>query len=330
MGEIDQEKVAIKAYPLGICAGVDYAWKHARKFLEEDGQAYIIGGNMVNNNLIVKDLRQRGGISVETVHEVPDGAIAYRTAHGGSDAELDILRKKGALVRDFTCLLVANVYDRFNRALAAAAEFGLEPSLLYVCKPDLKHREVAGVVEQFRDHLTIVPHEVPIEELREEEGKYYAIDSQTTMNVEEVRAIVSRMKEIIPSAKTALTNRAGICFATFNRQNALNAVLAEQPDQLLVFGSTISSNTKELVKIGKNAGVETHLLETGALVTEDLVRGHLRVAVSGGASVPIEEPNIAMERLAALGYESRTISAAKERDFFADKIQPPVHDFRNG
>ena len=321
------EKVAIKAYPLGVCAGVNYTWFSARDSLEEDKEAYIIGGNMVNNHLIVRDLKQRGGISVERPEDVPVGKIAYRTAHDGSDAELKILRDRKVLVRDFSCPLVERVYERFTGAMIEAASRRLNPRLLYVCKSDLEHREVKGVIEQFREYLTVVPHEVPIEELTEEKGSYYAIDSQTTMNVFDAMMMVSKIKERIPSAVTP--NRAGICFATYNRQNALRAVLSEKPELLLVFGSTISSNTKELVNIGLAAGVKTHLLETGDMVTEKMVTGVNKVAVSGGASVPIEQPNLAMERLASFGYTQRVVEVAKEPDFFADKIQPRVFDFRD-
>ena len=52
---------------------------------------------------VVDDLRQRGAVFVEELHEIPDDAIVIFSAHGVSRAVQEEARNRGLKVFDATC-----------------------------------------------------------------------------------------------------------------------------------------------------------------------------------------------------------------------------------
>lgn len=135
--------------------------------------------------------------------------------------------------------------------------------------------------------------------------------NQTTMLARESRAIGDRLRQ-------ALTARDGerglaesfrdfdtICRATQDNQDAALEVAGGQPDLFLVVGGYDSSNTKNLARVGDDAGVPAyhiegpHCLRPEALLHRDRASGRieerlawlparrpLRVALTAGASTP--------------------------------------------
>jgi len=76
-----------------------------------------------------------------------------------------------------------------------------------------------------------------------------------------------------------------ICYATENRQMAVKGV-ATFCDLLLVVGSGNSSNSKRLVEVGQNYGVESFLVNDWSEVNPAWLKGVKSVGVTAGASAP--------------------------------------------
>jgi 4-hydroxy-3-methylbut-2-en-1-yl diphosphate reductase len=76
-----------------------------------------------------------------------------------------------------------------------------------------------------------------------------------------------------------------ICYATENRQMAVKGV-ARYCDLLLVVGSQNSSNSKRLVEVSGNAGVQAYLINDYGEVNSAWLDGVRNVAVTAGASAP--------------------------------------------
>ena len=76
-----------------------------------------------------------------------------------------------------------------------------------------------------------------------------------------------------------------ICYATENRQMAVKAISANV-DLLLVVGSENSSNSKRLVEVGDNFGVNSHLVNDCRDVDPGWLDGVKNVGVTAGASAP--------------------------------------------
>ncbi|MGB0765495.1 MAG: 4-hydroxy-3-methylbut-2-enyl diphosphate reductase, partial [Luminiphilus sp.] len=66
---------ALLANPRGFCAGVDRAIDIVNRALEVFGSPVYVRHEVVHNRFVVDDLRQRGAVFVEELHEIPDDAI---------------------------------------------------------------------------------------------------------------------------------------------------------------------------------------------------------------------------------------------------------------
>ena len=66
------------ANPRGFCAGVDRAIDIVNRALEVFGRPIYVRHEVVHNKTVVDDLRDRGAVFVEELHEVPDDAIVIK------------------------------------------------------------------------------------------------------------------------------------------------------------------------------------------------------------------------------------------------------------
>src|SRR5699024_2962357 len=74
-----------------------------------------------------------------------------------------------------------------------------------------------------------------------------------------------------------------ICYATSNRQQAVQAVAAES-DLVLVLGSQNSSNSRRLAEVAESQGVPAHLVDDAESVELSWLAGGSRVGVTAAAS----------------------------------------------
>ena len=98
------------ANPRGFCAGVDRAIDIVNRALEVFGPPIYVRHEVVHNRYVVDDLRQRGAVFVEELHEVPDDAIVIFSAHGVSKAVQQEADRRQLKVFDATCPLVTKVH----------------------------------------------------------------------------------------------------------------------------------------------------------------------------------------------------------------------------
>src|SRR5690606_24877103 len=98
------------ANPRGFCAGVDRAIEIVNRALEVFGPPIYVRHEVVHNKFVVEDLRERGAIFVEELHQVPDGFIVIFSAHGVSQAVRMEADRRGLKVFDATCPLVTKVH----------------------------------------------------------------------------------------------------------------------------------------------------------------------------------------------------------------------------
>src|SRR5690625_4030362 len=98
------------ANPRGFCAGVDRAIDIVNRALEVFGAPVYVRHEVVHNKFVVDDLRERGAVFVQELHEVPDDAIVIFSAHGVSKAVQDEAKRRDLKVFDATCPLVTKVH----------------------------------------------------------------------------------------------------------------------------------------------------------------------------------------------------------------------------
>ena len=103
-------KVLLRVRPRGFCAGVVRAVDIVELALEAYGNPVYVHHEIVHNTYVVEQLRRRGAIFVETIEEVPHGAVLVFSAHGVPPTVRDEAKARSLKVIDATCPLVTKVH----------------------------------------------------------------------------------------------------------------------------------------------------------------------------------------------------------------------------
>jgi 4-hydroxy-3-methylbut-2-enyl diphosphate reductase len=266
------------AAPRGYCAGVDRAVQTVERALELYGPPVYVRKEIVHNKHVVAQLRERGAIFVEELdHEVPEGAMTVFSAHGVSPAVHADAARRGLRTIDATCPLVTKVH---REALKFAAD-----GYTIVLIGHAGHEEVEGTMGEAPEQIVLVETEDDVDRLEVADPERVAYVSQTTLSVDETRAVIARLRERFPSITGPRTD--DICYATTNRQAAVKQ-MAGECDLVLVIGSRNSSNSNRLVDVARAAGADSHLIDNESQVRESWLEGARTVGITSGASAPEE------------------------------------------
>src|ERR1700739_4174915 len=103
-------KSLIRVRPRGFCAGVVRAVDIVELALQAYGPPVYVHHEIVHNRYVVEQLRQDGAIFVETVEEVPIGAVLVFSAHGVPPTTREEASLRELRVIDATCPLVTKVH----------------------------------------------------------------------------------------------------------------------------------------------------------------------------------------------------------------------------
>jgi 4-hydroxy-3-methylbut-2-en-1-yl diphosphate reductase len=273
---IAPEKLLLAA-PRGYCAGVDRAVQTVERALELYGAPVYVRKEIVHNKHVVEKLRERGAVFVESETEVPAGATAVFSAHGVAPSVHENAAARDLQVIDATCPLVTKVH---REALKFAAD-----DYTIVMIGHAGHEEVEGTMGEAPDHIVLVENESDADALEVPDPSKVAYISQTTLSVDETRAIIVRLRERFPAIVGPRTD--DICYATTNRQAAVKQ-LARECDLVLVIGSRNSSNSNRLVEVAREHGAASHLIDNETQVRDEWLDGMRVVGITSGASAPEE------------------------------------------
>jgi 4-hydroxy-3-methylbut-2-enyl diphosphate reductase len=147
------------------------------------------------------------------------------------------------------------------------------------------HEEVEGTMGEAPDHIVLIENEDDVDQLEVKDPSKVAYISQTTLSVDETRAIINKLRERFPAIVGPRTD--DICYATTNRQAAVKQ-LARHCELVLVIGSRNSSNSNRLVEVAREHGAEAHLIDNELQVREQWLDGKRVVGITSGASAPEE------------------------------------------
>ncbi|HEX8208235.1 MAG TPA: 4-hydroxy-3-methylbut-2-enyl diphosphate reductase [Solirubrobacteraceae bacterium] len=271
------EKLLLAA-PRGYCAGVDRAVQTVERALELHGAPVYVRKEIVHNKHVVEKLRERGAIFVDELDDtIPEGALTVFSAHGVSPAVHADAGRRNLRTIDATCPLVTKVH---REAVKFAAD-----GYTIVLIGHSGHEEVEGTMGEAPEHILLVETEEDVDRLEVEDPAKVAYISQTTLSVDETRAIITRLRERFPDITGPRTD--DICYATTNRQAAVKQ-MAEQCDLVLVIGSQNSSNSQRLVEVAREYGAESHLIDNAGQVDAAWLDNKRVVGISSGASAPEE------------------------------------------
>ena len=267
----------ILAQPRGFCAGVVRAIEIVERALAKYGAPVYVRHEIVHNRYVVERLKKMGAKFVEDLSEVPPGAHTIFSAHGVSKAVESEAVERDLSVLDATCPLVAKVHSEGKRYVAQGR------SLILIGHDG--HPEVEGTRGQIAGPVYLVQREEDVDNLDIPLDAPLAYVTQTTLSVDDTRAVIAALKQrftniIGPDTKD-------ICYATQNRQSAVRE-LGKMVDAILVVGARNSSNSNRLCEIGKEAGVPSYLIDSGAELDPAWVRNAKVVGLTAGAAAPEE------------------------------------------
>src|ERR1700716_2901829 len=265
------------ASPRGYCAGVDRAVQTVERALELYGAPVYVRKEIVHNKHVVEQLRDRGAVFVESETEVPEGATVVFSAHGVAPSVHSNAEHRKLHTIDATCPLVTKVH-------VEAKKFATDDYTI-VLVGHAGHEEVEGTMGEAPEHIVLIENESDVEKLEVKDPNKVAYTSQTTLSVDETRAIIARLRERFPAIVGPRTD--DICYATTNRQAAVKQ-LARECDLVLVIGSRNSSNSNRLVEVARDHGAESHLIDNEAQVRDEWLEGKNVVGITSGASAPEE------------------------------------------
>jgi 4-hydroxy-3-methylbut-2-enyl diphosphate reductase len=287
----DSSKRILLLKPRGFCAGVVRAIDIVNLALEYCGAPIYVRKEIVHNTRVVAELQSKGAVFVDSVDEVPSGALVIYSAHGVSPEVREHASSRKLRVIDATCPLVTKVHLEAMRF----AKQGY--TILLIGHRD--HDEVIGTLGEAPEQTILVSSEEEVEALDLTNPERVAYLTQTTLSIDEASGIIAALKRRYPAIEGPPAQ--DICYATENRQVAVKAV-SPKADLLLVVGSQNSSNSKRLVEVAGNMKLTGYLIEDEGSIDPQWFQGVSTVAVTAGASAPEHLVQKVIQHLRSKGF----------------------------
>lgn len=331
------------AKEFGFCYGVEraveYAYQTRVKFPDK---RIFLAGEIIHNPHVNAKLREMGIVFLKPSDKgfdysgVEPADVVILPAFGVTIHDFETLRAKGCVMVDTTCGSVLNVWKRVEayardgftslihgkyyheETRATASQVEKYPGGTYLVVRDMAQAEdvmayIAGTFAGGRDaFLTKYAHAASPHFDPDKHLQRIGVANQTTMLARESlaigEAVGATMGRVFGAEHRAAHFRTfdTICSATQDRQDAVNALLTEPLDLMLVIGGYNSSNTISLAALCAErvrtfhvedaAGIDPETKEirhrdlvTGKEVTETSwlpTSGAIRVGITAGASTP--------------------------------------------
>ncbi|HKB31137.1 MAG TPA: 4-hydroxy-3-methylbut-2-enyl diphosphate reductase [Streptosporangiaceae bacterium] len=308
------DREILLAGPRSFCAGVERAIEIVERVLEQYGAPVYVRRQIVHNAHVVGSLADRGAVFVEELDEVPDGSVVVFSAHGVAPAVRAEAARRGLEVVDATCPLVAKVHTEARRF----ADQGYQVVLI----GHAGHDEVEGTLGEAPGVVTLAETTADVARLRPSDESRVAYLMQTTLAVDEARSVEEALRRRFPAARGPGSD--DICYATTNRQQAVQAVAADA-DLVLVVGSANSSNSVRLVETAQRAGPPAYLIEDVGQIQLGWLAGVRVIGLTAGASAPpalVDEVIAAVRGLGRVEVTERVVATESVSFSLPKEVRP--------
>jgi 4-hydroxy-3-methylbut-2-enyl diphosphate reductase len=304
--EVVNDGEILLAQPRGFCAGVDRAITIVEQALIKFGAPIYVRHEIVHNAYVVNDLRARGAIFVDELHEVPAGNTLIFSAHGVSTAVRQEAERRGLKIFDATCPLVTKVHVEVIKMR--------KEGMTIIMIGHRGHPEVEGTMGQAPEGIHLVENIHDVQALTIPLDTPVAYVTQTTLSVDETKEIVDTLKAKYPHIQQP--KKQDICYATQNRQDAVK-FMAPQVDLVIVVGSPNSSNSNRLRELSEKLGVVAYMVDHPSQLNPEWFVGKKRIGLTAGASAPESLAQSIIGRIKELGPKSvRPLEGIVEKTAF--------------
>ncbi len=265
----------ILAEPRGFCSGVNRAINILENVVKNAEEPVYVYHEIVHNAWVVGRFRRQGVVFVDSLDDVPDGAVLLFSAHGVSPD----LRKRASDRKiktiDATCPLVHSIHSQARNY----AEEGYK--IIFIGKRG--HDEVIGIVGEAPDAIVLISSVEEVESLNFPCDQKLTYLLQTTLLATEATKIVDALHLKFPQLRDP--KHEGLCDSTQKRQEAARK-LAPEVDVVLVVGSANSSNSKRLAEVAREANVPAYLINGVEDIPWSKLTPDSKILLTAGASAP--------------------------------------------
>jgi len=280
----------VLAQPRGFCAGVERAIEIVERALEKYGPPIYVRHEIVHNRHVVERLRAKGACFVDDLADIPPGSVTIFSAHGVASAVEGEAAARNLPVIDATCPLVSKVHSEGQRYASQGREI--------ILIGHAGHPEIEGTMGRIEGTVHLIQAASEVAGLKVGDPDRLAFITQTTLSVDDTRAVIEALRERFPNIVGPDTK--DICYATQNRQRAARE-LAQAVDVVLVVGAANSSNSNRLRELAAEQGIPAYLIADADALDPRWIAGATSVGITAGASAPAELVQQLIDRLGELG-----------------------------
>ena len=263
------------ASPRGFCAGVNMAIETLETAIRLHGTPIYVFHEIVHNKHVVDRFTREGAVFVDTVEEVPEGAVLLFSAHGVAPEVRRVAAARRLRAIDATCPLVTKVH-------LEAIKYAKQGYRIMLIGHE-GHDEVIGTIGQAPEAFTLVESPEDVATLPFGPDDKLAYLTQTTLSVDDASRIIRLLKARFP--QIVGPPKDDICYATQNRQEAVR-LLSDEATMVIVLGSQNSSNSQRLAELARERGITAHLIDGASEIDPAWFRGDETVVITAGASAP--------------------------------------------
>ena len=266
----------LRAETAGFCMGVQLALNKLDSLVEKNSgeQRLYTLGPIIHNPQVLKDYAGKGVITADSPEEIPDGAPVVIRAHGVPRQVEEKLKGRGIHIVDATC-------PKVKRAQVLIARQSAQGRTLLLFGEE-SHPEVKGLLSYAEHGAFVFGEPDGLDDFPFDPDGTYCLAAQTTQDRE---AFAKLADELEARDDLDITVLHTICDATRLRQDEAQKV-AQEVDFMLVAGGHNSGNTRRLVQVVRDRGVDCLHVETVDDVPLKQLSGYSRIGLTAGASTP--------------------------------------------
>ena len=263
----------------GFCYGVKRAVDGAKESIKEERNVYCLG-ELVHNETVIKDLKEKGIQFVDNIEEVKDKIIIR--AHGTSKEIYEKLKQKEIEIQDLTCPNVLKTH--------LIAEKYSQKNYFIILLGVKNHPEAIGTISFCGNHSYLIQEkeDIPqcLEKIKQANSDSVLIMAQTTYHSQKFDDMVQILKKELKDKKIEVQKT--ICNATEIRQKE-TAEIAKKVDAMIIVGDKKSSNTNKLYDIAKEHCPKVIFAQNATELDLQQLAEISKIGIMAGASTPKED-----------------------------------------
>ena len=284
----------------GFCFGVKRAVDMAET--EAKNGPVFSYGNIIHNEIVVEELKEKGITPVESLDSVKNGDTLVIRAHGVPPSVYDACAEKGVHLVDATCPFVRRIHKLAEKS---AANGGF---VYIVGKPN--HPEVIGIFGHAGGNALVL-ESVEEAEKAPAHGNACCV-AQTTHPRKLYEEITAVLRKKMPD----ITVHDTICDTTVQRQTEA-AMIAKASTIVLVLGSSSSANTIRLGEICRQHCKNVENIDEISKLSLANLQADDIIGIVAGASTP---DRIIREVIQVMSEQEKTTIETIEAEAPAEEI----------